>query len=33
MAAGTDKPVPSQELAGVVVNVNGKLYVRDIKAS
>jgi hypothetical protein len=26
-------PVPASELAGVVVNVKGKLYVREIKAS
>jgi len=27
------QPFPPQELAGVVVSVNGKLYVREIKAS
>jgi hypothetical protein len=26
-------PIPLQELAGVVVSVNGKLYVREIKAT
>ena len=26
-------PVPAKELAGVVVSVNGKLYMREIKAS
>jgi hypothetical protein len=29
----TFQPVPSQDLTGVVVSLNGKLYVREIKGS